>query len=309
MSSRTVNARKAVLKAWELEAERVAEGKGTRDWTREQQQDILENGIAHDEDGKAFQGQHMKSVEQYPDYQGDPGNIQFLTRAEHLEAHKGSWQTPCNWYYDPVTKEMHDFGDNIYTPCKVIMLSDPVIVIEITPGDTVYNKKADIGDSPSTGTDPPTTKAKSPPNASAAHHTSTPRKSTVAASKPTLKETIKAGIKNLGNEVKDFPVKHPILTTIGKGIVLFVGGLVIERLASNQSSGNGGGGGSSISSTYDSDDEGVIDDAPVDEVEAECEDDDKKLTRAPHHTSSYTRHRYGKEEHVRGYNTGENRDE
>ena len=53
----------------------------------------------------------MKSAEMYPEYQGDPGNIQFLTRAEHLEAHDGSWQNPTNWYYNPVTKEKFDFGE------------------------------------------------------------------------------------------------------------------------------------------------------------------------------------------------------
>ena len=46
----------------------------------------------------------MKSAEMYPEYQGDPGNIQFLTRAEHLEAHNGNWRNPTNWYFNPVTK-------------------------------------------------------------------------------------------------------------------------------------------------------------------------------------------------------------
>ena len=41
----------------------------------------------------------MKSDEKYPEYQGDFGNIQFLTRAEHLEAHDGNRQNPSNWYF------------------------------------------------------------------------------------------------------------------------------------------------------------------------------------------------------------------
>lgn len=56
MSRRTSEANKAILAAWEKEQDLVREGKGTRDWTQEQQQDILDRGKAYDEDGKAFQG-------------------------------------------------------------------------------------------------------------------------------------------------------------------------------------------------------------------------------------------------------------
>jgi len=34
----------------------------------------------------------MKSVKGYPALAGDPTNIQFLTRKEHLEAHGGNWR-------------------------------------------------------------------------------------------------------------------------------------------------------------------------------------------------------------------------
>lgn len=79
MSRRTAESQKAIREAWEKEQELVKEGKGTRNWTPEQQKDILEKGKAYDENGKAFEGQHMKSAEQYPEYQRNPGNIQFLT--------------------------------------------------------------------------------------------------------------------------------------------------------------------------------------------------------------------------------------
>ena len=90
MPRRTAEATKAVQLAWQREYELIQEGKGTRDWTEEQQRDILnpERGRAYDDNGRAFNGQHMKSVEKYPEYQGDPDNIQFLTRKEHLEAHQ-----------------------------------------------------------------------------------------------------------------------------------------------------------------------------------------------------------------------------
>lgn len=127
MSRRTAESNKAILAAWIKEQELVKEGKGTRNWTPQQQQDILEIGKAYDDNGKAFEGQHMKSAEMYPEYQGSPGNIQFLTRAEHLEAHDSSWQNPTNWYFNPVTKEKIDFGDGPFIPCEIIQLSEPII--------------------------------------------------------------------------------------------------------------------------------------------------------------------------------------
>lgn len=129
MSRRTAESNKAILAAWNKEQELVQEGKGTREWTLKQQQDILEKGKAYDDNGVAFQGQHMKSAEMYPEYQGDPGNIQFLTRAEHLEAHNGNWRNPTNWYFNPVTKEKFDFGDSAFFPCEIIRLQEPVVTV------------------------------------------------------------------------------------------------------------------------------------------------------------------------------------
>lgn len=134
MSRRTSEASRAVRAAWQKEQELVSAGKGTRDWTPEQQKEILELGKAyyHSEDpddsndGKAFEGHHMKSAETYPEYQGDPENIQFLSRPEHLEAHGGDYRNPTNGYFDPVTKIMRDFGDNKYVPCEIIKLTDPI---------------------------------------------------------------------------------------------------------------------------------------------------------------------------------------
>lgn len=107
MSKTSIKERnKAIRLAWEREKELVSKGEGTRDWSQDQQKDILDpdKGKAYDENGRAFEGQHMKSAAEYPEYQGDPNNIQFLTREEHLEAHKGSWQNPTNWYYNPEKK-------------------------------------------------------------------------------------------------------------------------------------------------------------------------------------------------------------
>ena len=129
MSRRTAESNKAILAAQNKEQELVQKGKGTSEWTPKQQLDILEKGKACDEDGIAFQGQHMKSAEMYPEYQGDPGNIQFLTRAERLEAHNGNWRNPTNWYFNPLTKEKIDFGDGPFIPCEIIQLQEPVVTV------------------------------------------------------------------------------------------------------------------------------------------------------------------------------------
>ena len=128
MSRRTSEADKAIRQAWKNEQDLVREGKCTRDWTPDQQRDILENGKAYDENGKAFEGHHMKSAEAYPEYQGDPENIQFLTRDEHKDAHQGNFQNPTNGYYDPETGETTDFGEGKYEPCEINDLSEPVAI-------------------------------------------------------------------------------------------------------------------------------------------------------------------------------------
>ena len=131
MSKTSIKERnKAIRLAWEREQGLVSEGRGTRDWTEEQQKDILDpdKGKAYDDNGRAFEGQHMKSAAEFPEYQGDPDNIQFLTRDEHLDAHKGSWKNPTNWYYNPETKEFVDFGENKPIPCEIIRLSAPIAV-------------------------------------------------------------------------------------------------------------------------------------------------------------------------------------
>ena len=62
MSRRTAESNKAILAAWNKEQELVQEGKGTREWTPQQQQDILDKGKAYDEDGVSF---HMLSLKRY----------------------------------------------------------------------------------------------------------------------------------------------------------------------------------------------------------------------------------------------------
>ena len=103
---------KAVRDAWNREKELVSEGRGTVNWTPEQQKELMETGRV-----KGYEGQHMKSVHEYPEYAGSVDNIQLLTHEEHLEAHnsgveKSGYRSPTNGYYDASSKTMHSFGSN-----------------------------------------------------------------------------------------------------------------------------------------------------------------------------------------------------
>ena len=94
MSNVNTERRRAVALAWKDEKGRVLEGKGTRDWSQKEQREIIAKGKA-----KGYQGHHMKSVKAYPDLAGDPYNIQFLPRSEHLKAHGGNFRNATHGRY------------------------------------------------------------------------------------------------------------------------------------------------------------------------------------------------------------------
>ena len=127
MSNRTSKANRAIREAWENEKKLILEGKGSRDWTREQQQSIIDFGVAYDDNNKALEGHHKLSVEAYPEYQGDADNIQFLTRTEHKAAHNGNFQNSTKGYYDYKTKKTLIYNDK-YEPNPIINLSDPIVI-------------------------------------------------------------------------------------------------------------------------------------------------------------------------------------
>ncbi len=84
--------RKAVKEAWKQEAALVkATGKGRKvpKWTLPEKNELLSTGKV-----KGYDGHHINNVASAPHLAGDPNNIQFLTRPEHLAAHGGSWQNP-----------------------------------------------------------------------------------------------------------------------------------------------------------------------------------------------------------------------
>ena len=129
MSNRTSKASKAIRLAWENERELVLKGQGSRDWTEEQQKNIIDYGVAYDKNNKAFEGHHKLSVEAYPEYQGDPDNIQFLSREEHRVAHNGNFQNPTNGYYDYITNKTHHYSEKC-EPNLIMNLSNPIVVLE-----------------------------------------------------------------------------------------------------------------------------------------------------------------------------------
>lgn len=141
MSRRTSEANKAICKAWNAEQKLVQEGKGTRDWTPDQQKDILEKGKAYDEKNKAFEGHHMLNVDNFPEYQGNPQNIEFLSRSEHLKAHDGNYQKATFGYYDYSTGKTRSFENGNLEPCLVIELSNPIANFSIPSSKTALDKK------------------------------------------------------------------------------------------------------------------------------------------------------------------------
>lgn len=179
---------KAIREAWEREKELVSQGKGTRDWTEEQQRDILDpnKGKAYDTNGRAFEGQHMKSAAEYPKYQGDPDNIQFLTREEHLAAHKGNWQNPTNWYYNPEAKSEAEkfvyFGEDELIPCKIISLSNPIMspIIEAQESNN-EPQESPKAEETSTKRSYPSNEEETPHHQESTSHKSTASKSTSQA--------------------------------------------------------------------------------------------------------------------------------
>ena len=81
---------KAVRIAWRQEQALVQRtGTGTRDWTTAEKAELLQGGKV-----KGYQGHHINSIKNNPDMAGNPDNVEFLTRKEHLDSHGGNWRNP-----------------------------------------------------------------------------------------------------------------------------------------------------------------------------------------------------------------------
>lgn len=83
--------RAAVNQAWKQERDMVARtGRGTRQWTRAEKQELLRTGKV-----KGYEGHHINNVDTHPQLAGDADNIEFVRgRAEHLQRHGGNWRRP-----------------------------------------------------------------------------------------------------------------------------------------------------------------------------------------------------------------------
>jgi len=119
----TNQARKdAVRGAWKNERNQVRSGQGTRDWSPSEQKQIVAKGRAN-----GYEGHHMKSVSAYPQHAGNPKNIQFLNRSEHINgAHKGDTKNATNGYYNPKTGSMQSFGKRNPQAPQPQALSSPI---------------------------------------------------------------------------------------------------------------------------------------------------------------------------------------
>lgn len=230
---------KAIRLAWEREQQLVSEGKGTRNWSQDQQKDILDpdKGKAYDENGRAFEGQHMKNAAEYPEYQGDPDNIQFLTRDEHLEAHKGSWQNPTNWYYNPETKEFVDFGENKPIPCVAINLSKPICNSFIK----YQNKSDELKETTDKEKTVPTVHTKPSCQEDISHHSEIKTQNRATAVLSEIHGILGDKIHRVIDAVKDFSKKHPVLIWGGAATAAIVTAAIANNISGRDiSSGNGG---------------------------------------------------------------------
>jgi RHS repeat-associated protein len=75
-----------VRAAWKAEREAVAKGGGSRNWTRAERAELLKEGQV-----KGYEGHHRNTVKGNPLAMArDPRNVQFVTRAEHVDIHKAA---------------------------------------------------------------------------------------------------------------------------------------------------------------------------------------------------------------------------
>jgi RHS repeat-associated protein len=79
---------KAVDKAWLEERELVKAGKGTREWTAAEKEELLNTGKV-----KGYEGHHINSVHNNQHLAGNPDNVKFMTRSEHFKEHGFNWRT------------------------------------------------------------------------------------------------------------------------------------------------------------------------------------------------------------------------
>ena len=80
--------RQAVKDAWKAEKELVEKtGQGTRKWSKSEIKELLETGKV-----KGYEGHHINNVKDHPELAGNPNNITFVNKSEHLSKHGGDFR-------------------------------------------------------------------------------------------------------------------------------------------------------------------------------------------------------------------------
>ena len=300
MSRRTSEASKAIREAWENERQLVFEGKGTREWTLEQQQSIITIGKAYDEDGKAFEGHHMKSAATYPEYQGDWQNIQFLSRSEHRDAHDGSFRNPTNGYYNPITKETKHFGEDKYEPCEVITLKESIDINSLSANGDVDEVTGSIDEEDGLNHYDKIHTQDSPDSQSSIP----PRANNPAPRHGFLKKTVGA--------IKVFGKKHPVLSKVFGALTVLGIGYVTYKVSSGGGSDSGDNDGHWSVQSYDDEADVLSSENNDSESESVNEDEtfdnrdypEERSSPREHEVTGYDRVQNEKIVHVRPYKRG-----
>lgn len=285
----TAERNRAVRNAWKRERQLVLEGKGTRDWTPEQQHELIEKGIVHDEDGKAFEGHHMSSVKAHPEYAGCADNIQFLSRPEHEAAHGGDFHNPTNGYYNPITKVTTEFPEYEYTPCEVIKLSNSVYIdVPKTSVISVEEKKS------------------SPVIAEPGEIQKAVANAVPASTQlPKANNGIFAKASDIISKIDDLQKAHPLAAGLIKSVFRVGGGILAYRVLNQAFNGSGSkeSGSGSVSSTVKSSTPATpaaVDKAPpaLEKIESPVTRDYPEKRKSPvQHNVTGGRQRYGKDKH------------
>ncbi len=133
--SLTYQRAKAVKLAWLREVKLVKQGKGTRQWTLDEQRELLTTGRI-----KKYVGHHIKSVKTFAQYAGEQKNIQFLTRSEHYRAHLYNWKNSLNNLYN-VEKKSWDGRFNENVKIDIFKLKNGLSELEKTEIQKLVNNK------------------------------------------------------------------------------------------------------------------------------------------------------------------------
>lgn len=310
---------RAIRKAWQKERELVLAGKGSRNWTPEQREQLITKGKVYDADGKAFIGQHMKSVSGYPNNQGDVDNIQLLSQEEHLEAHKGDWHNVTNWYYDPDAKTFYDFDLYDYSKfppddygnfhpeeCRV-----PVKVIseesskEKSKESTESEKKIEEPSKPQKTKVTETNGGSAKRKANSTHPPSIDKRGTAFEKISQSQKTVPKPPKRENKFVRvlkaasRFIVEHPVESIEIVGVTIGGVAKIVHARSSSRSNDSSISRYTSPSSSVKSD---IV--TQVDEIIEKT----KRSSPRRHDVSGYDRVRYGKTEHVKSYPRGGKKD-